>query len=271
MLGQAFRGLPKPNFPTDTPYYGDSIDIDNNGTKETVFYTKVAMNKVPHYGYIVKDDIIIFESSKGANVQIYDLEKPEENGFYVSERYFDISQGDTWGQEWKYTEYSYSNDLIKKISEEIRKDKNGTATPPTNMPQVSSEKEISYLLKNNTVSKIVNTNNLNLYNSQSADITGDGKNDTIATFTEIGCADCVKQRILILSNNNILFDITRDFPTLLLKPGQNAFTVKSSIYLSSDYTCCASKRQVESYEYKEKLDSFGLKDIEITPTYKATP
>lgn len=394
LLGQTFRGLPKPKLPVDKPYFGISVDIDNDGKKETVFYTIEAMTKPPHRAYIVKDNKIVFESGSKPSVQIE--EKEDHNGFYLSEytteemgnrivnarketiyipkdgKYVPSEEGinpdvhcplvyTSTIQELPYipeniktNEYvmgllkkgcllyveSFSQDLDSDKTDEIflitSKVSCGTAScktrqlaiidgteqifskegyglyfqktaksdefetveqyrteddPPCCSDKVTVTKYVysngaiiklsdaiqvnitssASFLKNEQVSKIVITNKLMLYDTQFVDITGDAKEDIIATFVKEGCADCVEQRILILSNDNIVFDVIRDFPTLKIKSGENSFTVQSSIYLSNDYTCCASKRQVESYEYTKYNNSFGLKDIEIMPTSKVTP
>lgn len=118
MVGQKFQGLPKPNFTYNAPYFGTSIDIDNDGIKETTFYTKVAMTKPPHFGYIVKEGHIIFASNMGANIQIQDLEDKDTQGFYVVEKHSDADKGK---DGWKYTKFSYKAGVINKMEEKIVK------------------------------------------------------------------------------------------------------------------------------------------------------
>lgn len=117
IVGATFVGLPEMEIRPHLPYFGIPIDIDRDNELEMVFYTTKFMNKTPHFAYIVKDDVIIFESPKGARVSLIELEDSNEKGFYFIEDNIDINKVDN---DWLYTKYSYKDGIISKVSTEVR-------------------------------------------------------------------------------------------------------------------------------------------------------
>lgn len=118
VVGSKFEGLPEFVLPPDYPYFGIPLDIDRDNKFEMVFYTKKAMNRVPHTAYLVKDDVIIYQSKEGASVLLMELEDPTEKGFYLTEDDMDIN---TDNRDRIFTKYTYENGVISKVGEEIRK------------------------------------------------------------------------------------------------------------------------------------------------------
>lgn len=117
IVGATFVGLPEMEIRPHLPYFGIPIDIDRDNELEMVFYTTKFMNKTPHFAYIVKDDVIIFQSPKGARVSLIELEDPKENGFYFIEDNIDLKKDD---KDRIYTKYSYTDGIISKVSTEVR-------------------------------------------------------------------------------------------------------------------------------------------------------
>ncbi|OGC60091.1 hypothetical protein A2380_00990 [candidate division WWE3 bacterium RIFOXYB1_FULL_43_24] len=76
-----FNDLPNMD-PSHDPYWGESIDVDNDGKAERVFYYSIAMNHTPHILNILKDDKIIFRA-EGPSIQLVKTESG--NGFYTEE------------------------------------------------------------------------------------------------------------------------------------------------------------------------------------------
>lgn len=111
LVGQRFKGLPKPVYPERLPFYGESIDIDKDGVKETVFYTIEHMTQSPHRAYIVKDSVIVFGTEEKSRVKILPVQSG--SGFYISE-FTMVNTKDAR----KLTLYQYKDGAFSKISEE---------------------------------------------------------------------------------------------------------------------------------------------------------
>lgn len=112
-IGDRFIGLLPPKISSQVPYYGDYIDIDNDGEGDINFYTVEAMTKPPHVAYIVKDGVIIFRY-EGARVSISD--RADKPGFVVKEWTLD-----NFKESSKTSTFSYEKGTINKIHEKLIK------------------------------------------------------------------------------------------------------------------------------------------------------
>ena len=88
--------------PSHDPYWGESVDVDNDGESERIFYYSIAMNHTPHVLNIVKNDKIIFRA-EGPSIQL--VKTQSGNGFYIEEyNWSDIPTANT-----KITRYIYKD------------------------------------------------------------------------------------------------------------------------------------------------------------------
>lgn len=72
--------------------FGESVDVDNDGRKEKIFYGSIAMNHGAAKVVIIKDGRIIYKSKERAGMIL--VESESHNGFYISET---IESGSLFG------------------------------------------------------------------------------------------------------------------------------------------------------------------------------